>query len=64
VYVNEPRYLTENKEKFEDTKGVIKRTDNTMAKRKRTIEQTNNDLQNTTKKTKQHEHHQKNPGVN
>jgi hypothetical protein len=36
---------------FEDTKGVIRslneRTDNTMAKRKR-----NNDLQNTTQKTK------------
>jgi hypothetical protein len=29
-------------EEFEDTKGIIRRTDNTMAKRKRT----NNDLQN------------------
>ncbi len=38
-------------EKFEDIKGVIRScqwTDNTIAKRKRT----NNDLQNTTQKTK------------
>jgi hypothetical protein len=48
-YIYKTSYSTLAYEKFEDTKGVIKsrRTDDTMANRKRT----NNDIQNTTHKT-------------
>jgi hypothetical protein len=37
-------------EEFEDTNGVIRRTDNAMAKKKKG-KRTNNDLQNTTQNT-------------
>jgi hypothetical protein len=37
-------HFTLDKEEFEDNKGAIRRTDNTMAKRK--YKRTNNDLQN------------------
>jgi hypothetical protein len=40
------------KNPFEDTKGVIRRTDNTMAAKSKKSKSPNNDPHNTTQKTK------------
>ena len=49
---------------FEDTKGVNRRTDNTLSKRKQRKGQTQNNIQNTTQKSKDRATRIPLPGLN